>query len=115
MGRDAEAAEVLKPIHRGMNVIENEGYLRLLLMYRGELPADSVLAVPPSGEMSVTDATAAYGVGNWYFYNGKRAPRLNASFDGSLAAVSGARSATSPPRRTWRDCSAGVADRCRNH
>ena len=73
LGRDADAAEVLKPIHRGMNVIENDGYLRLLLMYRGELPVDSVLAVAPSGEMSVTDATAAYGVGNWYFYNGKRA------------------------------------------
>jgi hypothetical protein len=34
---------------------------------------DSVLAVTPSGEMSVTDATAAYGVGNWHLYNGRRA------------------------------------------
>ena len=36
------------------------------------LPTDSVLAVTPSGEMSVTDATAAYGIGNWHFYNGRR-------------------------------------------
>jgi len=73
LGRDAEAAEVLKPIHRGMQVIENDTYRRLDLMYKGEMPVDSVLVVAPTGEMSVTDATAAYGVGNWYLYNGKRA------------------------------------------
>jgi tetratricopeptide (TPR) repeat protein len=72
-GRDAEAAEVLRPITRQMNVIENQAYHRLLLLYRGELPVDSVLSVGPTGEMSVTDATAAYGVGNWHLYNGRRA------------------------------------------
>ena len=73
LGRDAEAAEVLVPIRRQMNVIENDMYHRLLLLYKGELPVDSVLSVGPSGEMSVTDATGAYGVGNWHFYNGRRA------------------------------------------
>jgi tetratricopeptide (TPR) repeat protein len=72
-GRDDDAAEVLVPIRRNMNVIENETYHRLLLLYKGELPVDSVLTVGPSGEMSVTDATGAYGVGNWHFYNGRRA------------------------------------------
>jgi len=56
-----------------MNVIENDTYHRLLLLYKGELPVDSVLTVGPSGEMSVTDATGAYGVGNWHLYNGRRA------------------------------------------
>lgn len=73
LGRDAEAAEVLVPIRRQMDVIENDTYHRLLLLYKGELPVDSVLTVGPNGEMSVTDATAAYGVGNWHFYNGRRA------------------------------------------
>ena len=73
LGRDKEAADVLAPITRHMNVIENETYHRLLLMYKGELPADSVLVVGPTGEMSVTDATGAYGVGNWHLYNGRRA------------------------------------------
>ena len=67
------AAEVLAPIRREMNVIENDTYHHLLLMYKGELPVDSLLRVGPSGEMSVTDATAAYGVGNWHLYNGRRA------------------------------------------
>jgi tetratricopeptide (TPR) repeat protein len=73
LGRDAEAAQVLTPIRRDMNVIENDTYQHLLLMYKGELPVDSLLRVGPSGEMSVTDATAAYGVGNWHLYNGRRA------------------------------------------
>jgi Flp pilus assembly protein TadD len=73
LGRDQEAAEVLVPIRRDMNVIENGTYHRLLLLYKGELPVDSVLTVGPTGEMSVTDATGAYGVGNWHLYNGRRA------------------------------------------
>ena len=44
-----------------------------MLMYKGAMPVDSVLPVNASGEMSVTDATAAYGIGNWHFYNGRRA------------------------------------------
>lgn len=72
-GRRSEAARVLISIRPEMNVIENEAYHRLLLLYKGILPADSVLAVTPSGEMSVTDATAAYGIGNWHLYNGRAA------------------------------------------
>ena len=72
LGRDAEAAEMLKPFTRDMKVIENQTYHDLMLFYKGELSVDSVLTVGPGGEMSVTDATAAYGVGNWHFYNGRR-------------------------------------------
>ncbi len=67
LGRADEAGRVLAPISRQMNVIENETYLRLLLMYKGELPADSLFGA--SEAMSVTDATAANGVGNWHLYN----------------------------------------------
>jgi len=72
MGQEPEAAAAVAPFTRDMNVIENQTYHRLVLMYKGELPPDSVLVVPASGEMSVTDATAAYGVGNWHVYNGRR-------------------------------------------
>jgi tetratricopeptide (TPR) repeat protein len=73
LGRDADAKQMLTPFTRKMNVIENETYHRLMLLYKGELPVDSVLTVGPTGEMSVTDATGAYGVGNWHLYNGRRA------------------------------------------
>jgi tetratricopeptide repeat protein len=73
LGRVDEAVQVLLPIRTRMDVIENDTYHRLLLMYKGELASDSVLAVTPTGEMSVTDATAAYGIGNWHLYNGRTA------------------------------------------
>jgi hypothetical protein len=56
-----------------MDIIENDAYHRLLRMYRGDIPVDSVLPSGASGEMSVTDATTAYGVGNWHLYNGRPA------------------------------------------
>jgi tetratricopeptide (TPR) repeat protein len=73
LGRDREAAAVVAPMTRQMNVVENDAYHRLVLLYKGELPVDSVLAMSPSGEMSVTDATAAYGIANWHLYNGRPA------------------------------------------
>jgi tetratricopeptide (TPR) repeat protein len=72
LGRDADAEQVLVPIRRDMNVIENGTYHRLLLMYKGLLPPDSVFSGAATGAMSVTDATGAYGVGNWHWYNGRR-------------------------------------------
>ena len=72
-GRNAEAAQVLVPMTRDMHIIENQAYHRLMLLYKGVLPADSVLTAAPSGELSVTDASAAYGVANWHWYNGREA------------------------------------------
>lgn len=73
LGRDRGAAELLLQFGRAMNLIENDTYRDLLRMYRGDIPTDSVLTSGPSGEMSVTDATAAYGIANWHLYNGRRA------------------------------------------
>jgi tetratricopeptide (TPR) repeat protein len=73
LGRDAEAAAVVAPLKGPMNVIENDTYRDLVRLYRGEIPPDSVLSSDDAGEMSVTDATAAYGIANWHLYNGRRA------------------------------------------
>ena len=72
LGREADALASLAPITQQMNVVENDTYHRLLRMYKGELSPDVVLPVNASGEMSVTDATAAYGIANWHLYNGRR-------------------------------------------
>ncbi|HEX2206832.1 MAG TPA: hypothetical protein VHG93_04065 [Longimicrobium sp.] len=66
LGREQEAAAVLEPIQPGMEMIENDSYYRRLLMYKGVLAPESLLA--QSGE-STTLATLQYGVGNWYLYN----------------------------------------------
>jgi tetratricopeptide (TPR) repeat protein len=72
LGRDGEARAVLKPIRADLDVIENRGYHRLLLFYKGELPEDSLLAA--GGERTpIDDATIGYGLGNWHFYNGRPA------------------------------------------
>jgi tetratricopeptide (TPR) repeat protein len=71
LGRDAEAARVLEPIRADLDVIENGAYHRLLLMYKGTLPVDSLLSATSSAALD--DVTTAYGVGNWYLYNGDTA------------------------------------------
>lgn len=70
LGRTADAAAVLEPIREEMEVIENQAYHRRLLMYKGLLPADSLLR--SGGQDAVTEATLGYGVGNWHLYNGRR-------------------------------------------
>jgi tetratricopeptide (TPR) repeat protein len=68
LGRDAEAARVLDPIRSDLDVIENHAYYRLLLAYKGQLPVAALDSASASGALD--DVTTAYGVGNWYLYNG---------------------------------------------
>lgn len=68
LGREQEAAAVLEPIRRGMDIVENDSYYRRLLMYKGILPPDSLLST--TGD-ATTLATQGYGVGNWHLYNGR--------------------------------------------
>ena len=111
LGRDAEAAAVLAPITRDLDVIENGAYHRLLLLYKGELPPDSLLPAATLADAAAPlDPAVAYGVGNWHLYNGRPADAERvfrrtvaagnwASF-GSLAAEAElARGTAAGPRR----------------
>jgi tetratricopeptide (TPR) repeat protein len=71
-GRAAEAASVLGLVDADVDVVENDAYRRLLLMYNGEVSADSLWSEISDGG-PVTDAAVAYGIGNWYLYNGRSA------------------------------------------
>lgn len=71
LGREADAAAVLTRIPPRLQVIENGTYHDLLRLYAGDVPVDSVLRTDAGGEMTVTDATAAYGIGNWHLYHGR--------------------------------------------
>ena len=67
LGRQKDAEAVLEAINPGLDVIENVSYHKLLLMYRGEIATEELLAEKKSG----TDGpTILYGIGNWYLYNG---------------------------------------------
>lgn len=69
MGREAEARQALEPITPQMDIIENGSYHRLLLMYKGVLTPEELLAQASGG---TEIATIGYGVANWHFYNGRR-------------------------------------------
>jgi tetratricopeptide (TPR) repeat protein len=71
MGQAAQAAEVLKQFRPGMDVIENDAYYRLLLLFRSDLPRDS-LAIGGGADQALQDATMGYGLGAWDWINGRR-------------------------------------------
>ena len=74
LGRHAAADSVLVPIRRDMDVIENDAYHRLLLLYKGELPVDSLLPPAVLADASAPlDPAVGYGVGNWHLCNGRAA------------------------------------------
>ena len=72
-GLGPEAAAVLKPIHAGMDVIENQSYHRLLLMYKGEIGVSQLEEQVAKGGDNSGNAALAYGVANWHQYNGRAA------------------------------------------
>jgi len=68
LGRDDEARAVLDPIREDMTIHESMAYHQLCLLYKGEGKIATALdaGITPAGGDS-----AMYGVGNWYFYNGR--------------------------------------------
>lgn len=70
MGKMDEAKNVLADIAKDMNVLENTVYHRLCLFYDGKLSLEEITAEVAD---SPTGTAAAYGVANWFFYNGDRA------------------------------------------
>jgi tetratricopeptide (TPR) repeat protein len=92
LGRTGEASELLAPIRNDMDVIENRAYHWLTLMYKGEIPPDSILNL--ANHDGLDPATLGYGVGSWHLYNGRRD-------EGRCSRrTSGPPSVTSRPRRT---------------
>ena len=67
LGRAKEAEAVLEPISIGLDVIENVSYHKLLLMYRGDISPEELIAEKLAGNDS---PTIRYGIANWYLYNG---------------------------------------------
>ena len=76
LNREREAAKTLEPITQGMDVIENDSYYRLLLMYKGLLSADSLLEDVTNNVDSAASHSILYGTGNWHIYNGRSAKGL---------------------------------------
>jgi tetratricopeptide (TPR) repeat protein len=83
LGKASEAAALLAPITADMEIIENGSYHRLLRMFKGELPLDSLLA---SATGALDTVTTSYGVAAWHLGNGRRdraVPLLSTIVDGT--------------------------------
>lgn len=74
MGLPSRAAEVLQPVTRSMDIIENGSYHRLLLLFKGQLSPDSLAG--SGADRALEDATTGYGLGNWHYFNGRRSEAL---------------------------------------
>lgn len=72
LNRTREAARVLEPITQQMDIIENTGYYRLLLMYKGSVTPEALRDEALKQGGSPGSYSILYGVGNWYLYSGRR-------------------------------------------
>ena len=70
LGKTAEAARVLEPIHAGMDISDNRVYFNRLLMYKGAYPPEDLLR---AGGDALTRETYGYAVGNFHLVNGRPA------------------------------------------
>ena len=69
MGKVDQARRALAGISSDMNVIENTVYHRLCLFYKGALTLEEMTAEDAD---SPTGAAGAYGIANWFYYNGNK-------------------------------------------
>jgi hypothetical protein len=79
LGKEEEAQASLHNIKEDMEIIENMSYHNLTLMYKGIIPAEQLTDVDPNDP---SGAAIAFGVANWFLYNGdeKRAYDLMERF-----------------------------------
>jgi len=68
LGRHDDAKKLLSQVSKDMKILENTAYFRRMLMYKGEIPPDSLLAQGETDPLQYV--TQGYGVGNWYLANG---------------------------------------------
>lgn len=69
-GRHDEAARVLHRIRPEMEILENDAYHRRLLMYKGLVAPETLLAAGSDDPVQI--ATQGFGVGHWYLLTGDR-------------------------------------------
>jgi tetratricopeptide (TPR) repeat protein len=70
LGREEDANQVLVPVVADLDIIENQSYHHLLMMYKGATRAEALLDSAQTTD-GLTSATVAYGIGNWYLYGGQ--------------------------------------------
>ncbi len=73
LGRDDDARASIAFATDTVQLIENEGYLALLRLFKGDVDVNAVMPPTPAGGMDVANSTTAYGVSMWHLLNGREA------------------------------------------
>ncbi|WP_240386287.1 tetratricopeptide repeat protein [Balneola vulgaris] len=68
-GQDELAGQVIQGIEEDLEVIENDDYHKLLLVFKGVFDADKILEEGQADALS--NATVGYGIGFWHHINGR--------------------------------------------
>lgn len=76
-GKDKEARRLLAPFSGEFELIENDDYLKLLRLYRGEITADALSTQLNDTAGTLGNASLGYGLGSWYLYNGDNVRAMN--------------------------------------
>ncbi len=76
LNRTYEAGRVLRAVGTGLEIIENDGYYQLLLMYKGLVTPTALLEQVSKQPPGAGSHSILYGIGNWYLYNGQRAEAM---------------------------------------
>ncbi|HLA95107.1 MAG TPA: tetratricopeptide repeat protein, partial [Pyrinomonadaceae bacterium] len=72
MGKAKEAKRLLKRFAGEIEVIENDDYLKLIKLNRGEAGAEDLLAEIRGEADTLKSSSLGYGIGNYFLYNGDK-------------------------------------------
>ncbi len=71
-GHDNKAGIILDPIQSEMNILENDQYHQLLLVFKGTQKPETLWDDTDTGSFdSLGSSTLGYGIGNWHYINGR--------------------------------------------
>lgn len=70
LGKKKDAKKVLEAFKGNIELIENDEYLKLIRLNRGELKVETLLAANQGSDDSLGSASLGYGIGNYYLHNG---------------------------------------------
>lgn len=70
--KDREAAKLLASISPEIKLIENKDYLTILLLYKQKTNPDSLKQQLTGGANSLSNASAGFGLGNYYLLKGDK-------------------------------------------
>ena len=69
LGKVKEAQRSIAGVKDDLDIIENDDYYKLIKLYQGKLTPEQFRT---ENADSLGSASTGYGVGNWFFYNGKK-------------------------------------------